>query len=237
MNLETLTIGKLEAESHTRLWYRINSPEKFISLGEEVTYKRGEIIVAAGTKPDRCYYVLEGKVVSTESTAATGDRYYNFNEADSVFMESNVFANRPSPVSFLAVTDVRLICIPAQALMAAIDTDRDLAMELMVSMSYKFLTAMDQVREATHCSVRWKVCNLLMTFADRYGVPYDGKCLIKEKISQQMMANLLGINRITMVRTIKDLRELGLVEQINGFYCIRDRENMRRYMRQTSEGE
>lgn len=76
----------------------------------------------------------------------------------------------------------------------------------------------------------WKVCNLLLTFAERYGVPYDGKTLIKEKISQQMMANLLGVNRITMVRAIKELREMGLIEQVNGFYCIRDKERMQKFM-------
>ena len=80
-----------------------------------------------------------------------------------------------------------------------------------------------------------KVCNLLLMFAERYGVPYDGKLLIKEKISQQMMANLLGVNRITMVRAIKELREMGFVDQVNGFYCIRDKERMRQYMNSGQE--
>ena len=89
-------------------------------------------------------------------------------------------------------------------------------------------------REATQCSVAWKACNLLLTFAERYGVPYDGKILIKEKISQQIMANLLGVNRITMVRAIKELRELGMIEQVNGFYCIRDKEKMRAFMQEAN---
>ena len=146
-----------------------------------------------------------------------------------------MFVNRPSPVNFVALTDAKLIRIPAENLMRAVERNSNISMELLVSLAYKFMTAMDQVREATHCSVKWKVCNLLLTFADRYGIPYDGKILIKEKISQQMMANLLGINRITMVRTIKELRELGFVEQINGFYCIRDKERMKQFMRESSE--
>lgn len=71
-----------------------------------------------------------------------------------------------------------------------------------------------------------------LTFAERYGVDYDGKILIKEKLSQQMLANLLGVNRITMVRTIKELREMGLVEQVNGFYCIRDQQKIQAFMEQ-----
>ena len=49
-----------------------------------------------------------------------------------------------------------------------------------------------------------------------------------------MLANLLGVNRITMVRTVKELREQNLIEQINGFYCIRDRERMLEYMDEAS---
>lgn len=45
-----------------------------------------------------------------------------------------------------------------------------------------------------------------------------------------MMANLLGVNRATLVRAVKELREMGFVEQINGFYCIRDEVRMRQYM-------
>ena len=89
---------------------------------------------------------------------------------------------------------------------------------------------MDQVREATQCSITRKACSLLPTVSERYGVDYDGKILIKEKISQQMLANLLGVDRITMVRTVKQLREDDLIGQVNGFYCIRDNQKLLDFM-------
>ena len=46
------------------------------------------------------------------------------------------------------------------------------------------------------------------------------------------MSNLLGINRITTVRGIKKLKDMGLLEQINGLYCIRDIERLKRHQRQ-----
>ena len=169
-------------------------------------------------------------MMAFEYTTTTGARYYNFNEAGSLVMEANILLERDTPVSFVAITDVKARAISREELLRALKEDDALALEIMTSLSYKFMAAMDQVREATQCNVAWKVCNLLLTFAERYGVPYDGKTLIKEKISQQMMANLLGVNRITMVRAIKELREMGLIEQVNGFYCIRDKERMQKFM-------
>ena len=144
--------------------------------------------------------------MALEYTATDDERYYNFNEEGTLFMEANALLFKPNPVTFVAATDVRLVRISAETFRKALDEDTELCREVMVSLAYKFLAAMDQVREGSQCDVNWKVCNLLLTFADRYGVPYDGKILIKEKISQQVLANLLGINRITMVRAIKELR-------------------------------
>jgi CRP/FNR family transcriptional regulator len=90
---------------------------------------------------------------------------------------------------------------------------------------------MDQIRQASVHNATWKVCNLLLIFADRFGVIYDGKVLIREKISQQMLSNLLGINRITVVRVIKDLKNEALLEQIDGFYCIRSVERLKKYQK------
>ncbi|MGN0997300.1 MAG: Crp/Fnr family transcriptional regulator [Candidatus Ventricola sp.] len=224
------SLGSLEGEAHTRLWFGLNRHEMFSGLGRLVTFAKGEIVAQAGRRPACCYYVLEGRMMAFEYTTATGERYYNFNEAGSLVMEANILLERDTPVSFVAITEVKARAITREELIGALKADGDLALEIMTSLSYKFMAAMDQVREATQCNVSWKVCNLLLTFAQRYGVPYDGKVLIKEKISQQMMANLLGVNRITMVRAIKELRELGMIEQVNGFYCIRDKERMQEFM-------
>ena len=118
--------------------------------------------------------------------------------------------------------------------MNAVMSEPEIAMDIIQSLSTKFIAAMDQIRNMTYRSSEWRICDLLLIYADFYGVEYDGKILIQEKISQQIMSNLLGINRITTVRGIKNLKNMGLIEQINGLYCIRDVERLRRHQRQLS---
>ena len=127
------------------------------------------------------------------------------------------------------IRPVEAICISKRTLMRAIMEDPEIAMDVIQSLSTKFVTAMEQLRNVNHFSAEWRLCDLLLNYADFYGVPYDGKILIQEKISQQVMSNLLGINRITAVRAIKDLKDMGLIENINGFYCIRDIEKLKRH--------
>ena len=43
------------------------------------------------------------------------------------------------------------------------------------------------------------------------------------------MTNLLGVNRATTVRSIRALKDMNLLENINGFYCIRSIEQLKRH--------
>lgn len=185
-------LGALEGKSHSQLWGGSGCREKYIALGETVRFDKGALIAEAGKPVDWCCYILSGRVMAFEYMAASGESCYNFNEEGSLVMDANMILQKAPPVSFVALTAVEAVRISRERLMLALREDPDLALHVMSNLSFKFLAAMDQVRKATQCSVAWKAWNLLLTFAERYGVPYAGKILIKEKISQQIMANLLG---------------------------------------------
>lgn len=50
--------------------------------------------------------------------------------------------------------------------------------------------------------------------------------MIDMKITQQFISNMLGINRITVNRALKELRESGRILFINNaYYCVPAQEN------------
>lgn len=213
----------------TRILHLSRGTERLEKLGFRRIFPKNHIIIEQGSPVDYCYIVKKGRVIGYEFTPAGEERVYNFNEEGSVLLEPNVLLNKPSAVYFKTTMSSELICISREALLCAMAEDQQLTLDIIESISDKFFASMDQIRQACCHNVTWKICNLLLIFADRFGVPYDGKILIKEKISQQMLSNLLGINRITTVRTIKELKELNLLEQVNGYYCIRSIEKLKRH--------
>ena len=214
----------------TRLWSYINDSDWVHEVGVRTPVRKGQIVAASGDMPNYCYFVLKGRIMAYECTMSGQERIYNFMEAGSFLMEEFMFVRKPSPVSFIALTPTILMRIYRDDLLKKIFSEPEVAIDVLSSLSYKFLEAMEQIRETSLSDAFSKVCGLLLSFADRYGVAYDGKLLIQEKISQQMMANVLGLNRITLVRIIKKLQDLNLVEQINGYYCIRSAQKLKEYM-------
>lgn len=205
-------------------------------LGKRKTVPRNQVLLAAGEKTKFCYIVKRGRVAAYEFTFSGEERIYNLNEENSVLLEANLLFDYASPVSFRALTECELVCIDKETLLSAVQSDPEISLDLMQSLATKFLSSMEQIRHEMFRNAPWKICDLLLIFAEQYGVPYDGKVLIKEKISQQMISNLLGMNRVTVVRAIRDLRERSLIEQINGFYCIRSMERLRRYQEELLSG-
>lgn len=212
------------------LWHFQRASERIARLGKSISVPADTVLAKAGTVSEYCYLLQSGRVVSYEYSKNGDERIYAFMEGNSLILEDSALFRKACPVSFKTTRHCRMIRIAGDTLRNAVYTDPDLAMDLLQSLSDKFLSAMEEIRQMSSCSAAWKVCNLLLVFAANYGVPYDGKTLIEEKISQQLISNLLGINRITTVRTMKDLKAMGLIEQINGYYCIRDTEALKRHM-------
>ena len=125
------------------------------------------------------------------------------------------------------MTAAELICIDYAALYRALREDPEIAMDLMQSLALKTLSSQEQMKCMNEHSAIQKVCNLLLSFADRYGVVENGEIVIRERLSQEYISNLLGINRVTVVRVMKELRERGLVERRNRYYCLCDIEQLK----------
>lgn len=214
----------------TRLLFLIRGIERLERLGLPESVPKNHMIAKPGSVVDSCYIVKSGRIISFEYTSTGEERVYNFNEAGSLFLESVMLLRQQCPVYFMASMPSDLIRISREKLLAALLSDPQIALDVIESLSNKFLASMDQIRQSSSHNAAWKICNLLLIFAERFGIPYDGKILIKEKVNQQMLSNLLGINRITTVRVIKGLKAMGLIEVINGFYCLRSVEQMKLHL-------
>jgi len=224
------TSSKRDNEIGTYLWTFDFNNSAVISMGTEVTIPKNTIVHTANEIPEYAYYILSGRIISFEYTASGNERIYAISSKGSIVLDESLITGRPVPVSFRTTKETRAIKINRDAMLRAISSDPDFAMAIIRSTSDKMLAAMEVIRQSTSTSASWKVCNLLLTLAKQYGVPYDNKTLISEKISQQNIANLLGLNRITTLRVMKDLKDMGLIEQINGLYCIRDEAKLKRHM-------
>ena len=197
------------------------------AIGELRAFPKGVVLISAEEVPACLYIVKSGLVAGYEELANGSERIYYLMDKNAMFLEANLMLSRPASVNFRTLEPSELIMVKKDALMRAFQEDPQISCSLFFSVSNKFLVAMDELRGSRSHSAEWMLCHLLLEFAERYGVAYDGKVLISKSLSFQMLADMIGVNRVTAVRAMRSLRDLGLVEWINGFHCIRSPEALK----------
>jgi CRP/FNR family transcriptional regulator len=199
------------------------------SLGEIRTYPKDQLLIKAGTVPEFCFLVKSGSVAGIRESASGEELIFFIMEPNSIFAEGSVLFNRVCPVSFKTTTESRLAAIKKEPLTRALRNDNQLLFKMLEIECIKFYTAMEDLTRAKRQCVAGQLCDLLADFANRYGAAYDNKVMINHKLSIQLLTSMLGVNRAIVVRAIKSLKDLSLLEYINGYYCIRSVEKLMRH--------
>ena len=214
---------------YSHLLYLPDKSQELQKLGECISLPKNHILLEAYEESKYCYVVKSGRVISYEIYPNGEERIYHFHEEGALFLEENILFHQTSPLAFRTACATELIRIEREQFLFEIRRNPDLALDMIEAASAKFHSAMEQARHAKNYSILWKICDLLLSFADYNGKTYGNRVLIKEKISQQTISDLLGANRITTVRAIKELKTLGLIETVKGMYCMPDVEALREY--------
>ena len=205
------------------------SLEDWERIGDVTSFPKNHKLVSADEVPKCLYIVKKGFVAGYEELVNGNELIYYLMDRNAMFMEANLLLARPAMVNFRTLEPSELICVRKEVLIKALEEDRRVFFSMFSSVSNKFLVAMEELRGSRGHSAEWMLCHLLLEFAERYGVAYDGQILISKNVSFQMLAGLLGVNRATAVRAMHSLRDLGLIERINGFLCVRSTEALKRH--------
>lgn len=218
-----------ENRTESFIIHSTNGISRMEKLGESVFFPKKHVLLEAGNKTRYCYVVKTGRVISYEMMPDGEERIYHFYEKDSLFLEGEALFGKTSTVSFKTACATELIRINKTVLANAVQEDPQLALDIIESTSTKFQSSMEQVRHVRNYNIPWKICDVLLSLADYCGVSFGEKIVIQEKISQQTISSILGVNRITTVRAIKELKNRGLVEQIGGRYHINSISGLKDY--------
>ena len=202
---------------------RINrSIERLEKLGSSHRYPKGYIFDYREHSPDSIYYIKKGRIMAYEDTFNGEHRVYNIMRNGSLFLEEYVLFPKPCPILFETITDSELLKINRCDLIRAFKSNIDIVLDILDSVCNKFCASMESQRIGAKQTAEWKLCRMLISDFENFGKPYKNGMLLKERVSHQMLADILGMNRVTVSRKFKKLRELGLISQQDGYLYLPD---------------
>lgn len=178
-----------------------------------VIYHQGDILSFA-------FVVKSGRVRLGYYSETGEEKGILIAEENCMFGEAAALPAYPTYYTATAIVDCELYLIPISKLVAAIKTDPDLAMELIMLMARKMRIYSAQEIELSFTETYTRTCHALLYIADTYGKQTEKGIRINNKFTHQELANMIHASRVSVANVFSELTKCEIIGKEDGYYVI-----------------
>ncbi|MBT8219929.1 MAG: response regulator [Bacteroidia bacterium] len=226
--LETIRVRLDKTESILRpKSTMIKSKESINRIFEQKTgqyetrlYNSKEFIYKSGSKPHWLYVVVTGMVKLCKSNEYGKEIITKIIRPGESFGYHAILDDKFYEENAIALGDCEIRLIPSQDFTLMIHNDQDLSNYFVTEIIQNAKECQNQLLELAYSSVRKKVANALLRYAGE-DVHAD------LRVSRDDLAALAGTAKETLVRTLKDFKNEGLITIENSVIDIVDENRLR----------
>ncbi len=184
-------------------------------------FKRGEILVEQGRMSNALYIVLAGRtrVVMTDNkgrevilaTLKSGD-YVG---------EMSLIDNAPHSATVVADQQVDALVLGRDSFLQCLSENAEMAHAVMRGLVQRLRKASENISSLALVGVYGRVAKVLL---DSAAVDDSGALVIRDKVSRQDIAKMVGASREMVSRVMKDFEEQGFIHLLdNGGVRVNER--------------
>lgn len=187
------------------------------AMGIEKAYKKGDIILMEDDNTNQSFFLIVKGEVKVVLTAEDGREAIlaSLKEGD-FFGEMSLLDGEPRSATVRAVEESKLFTIRREDFLVSLKKQPDLALTLLGEMSRRLRKSNRQISSLALMRVYGRVAATLLQIMEERGVrtkTKDGKSIIvvKERPTQQFMADMSGTTRETVSRVLNYFQKKGYI--------------------------
>lgn len=184
-------------------------------------YRRGEIIVEQGRKSDALFILLSGRARVVTSDTRGREVILAVLESGSYLGEMSLIDNEPHSATVRAEVQTDVLMLGRNEFNACLPEPNSLAYSVLRGLVSRLRSADRQIESLALLDVYGRVARALLEMAVE---EENGQKIIKQKVSRQDLAKVVGASREMVSRVMKDLEERDLIiTQENGWVLLTER--------------
>ncbi|MCJ0765270.1 Crp/Fnr family transcriptional regulator [Variovorax terrae] len=183
--------------------------------------KRGELIVEQGKKSNALFILLTGRARVVTADNRGREVILATMQPGDYIGEMSLIDNEPHSATVRAEIQTDVLVLGRTEFARCLPENSSMAYAIMKGLVQRLRHADRKIESLALMDVYGRVAHVLLEFAqpDR-----EGQMLIRDKISRQDIAKMVGASREMVSRVMKDLEERGFVEtQDNGSMLVKER--------------
>lgn len=173
-------------------------------------------IVVEGDPSHSMYFILDGRVKVYLDDDSGKEIVVNIHEKGQFFGELGLIEGIPRTASVTTMDDTRLGILNEQDFQKLMMNYPAFAMKMMHNLVTRLREATETIRKLGLMDVYRRIVVTFLNMAEED----NGRWIIKEKLTQQNIANRVGASREMVARILKDLRTGNYISMDEGYIVI-----------------
>ena len=183
-------------------------------------FRRGEIIVEQGRKSNALFILLTGRARVMTSDSRGREVILAVLEPGDYLGEMSLIDNEPHSATVRAEVQTDVLVLGRAEFAQCLPENSSLSYAIMRGLVQRLRNADRQIESLALLDVYGRVARALLDMAQEEG----GQRVIRNKVSRQDLAKVVGASREMVSRVMKDLEERGVIETLeNGSVVIKER--------------
>ena len=205
-NLDFEEITELESRSQTRI------------------AEKGRLLYLPGDRSDAVYFLASGRIKISRLSDNGKEFILEIGEPGSFFGETGVLDEEPRETMAEALEPSTLYVVTEVRFRSMLKRCPELLMKLAQLMGRRQKKLEKRLMDVVYKNAPQRLADLLLELSQNYGVPDSRGILLRIKLSQSALGNLLGVSREIVNHTFSGLRRRGVITVAEGRVIIQDPE-------------
>jgi CRP/FNR family transcriptional regulator len=188
---------------------------------------RGQQILSPDDPPDRIHIIKQGRVRLYRTTPDGKQLTLDIHEKGTILGDMAMLGQDRVPEAYAEAIDDGVICtISPDELRSLIERYPIIGINIIRHLSGRLQAAERELEAMAYQRVDQRLARRLIDLAARFGVETERGTLIRARLTQQELAELVGTTRETLAHTLSDLRRRGILDTERHQVVIRDAERL-----------
>ena len=180
--------------------------------GTRRTFPAGTTVWLYGDKPTHALIVLGGLAKLARSSSDGRQMMIELRGPGDILGELGVLDDRPRSADIVVIEDLEAIVVPTPALRQLVLERGTIAYAVLVAVADRLRQATERQLEAGASDATSRLCGRLLELST-YGTADDhGVIELRSPLTQEELANWIGVSRDAVVLAMRKIRNAGWVE-------------------------
>ncbi|KJR63671.1 Crp/Fnr family transcriptional regulator [Azospirillum thiophilum] len=195
---------------------------ELLGLGRIARFDAEQIIFDKGDPGDCLFAVLKGQIAIRTSSADGKTMLLNILEVGDVLGEIGLIDGREGTAAAVALRPVDLYRIDRADFIPFLERHPRLCTRMMVVLCERLRWVSENIEDAVFHDVPRRLARRLLLLSESYGQATPTGLRLTLPLSQEALANMLGVTREMVNKCLGALRKTGAVTYAKGFIVIND---------------